>query len=137
MVTDEELAALADTTIERVRRMAELKIIEPGPDGFDPSDIQLVRVAEAMGGAGVELDDIGRLIADGHYSMGWGSLLYPRPVPTSDLTLDKVCTELDLPIAFAQRFFIVALQLPAPEPDQRMRDDDLELLRIGAMVLPA
>jgi adenylate cyclase len=134
MYTDRELAALADTTVERVRRMADLKIIEPGADGFDRSDIQLVRVAEAMDGAGVGLDDIGRLIADGHYSMGWGGLLYPEPVPTSALTLGQVCVELDLPLEFVRRFFIVALQLPAPELDQRMRDDDLELLRIGAMV---
>ena len=134
MYTDEELAALADTTVERVRRMADLKIIEPGSGGFDRSDIQLVRVAEAMDGAGVGLDDIGRLIAEGHYSMGWGGLLYPQPVPTSDLTLEQACKELDLPIEFVRRFFIVALLLPAPEPDQRMRDDDLELLRIGAMV---
>jgi hypothetical protein len=63
-----------------------------------------------------------------------GDLLYPDPVPTSDRTLEQACAELDLPIAFAQRFFIVALQLPAPAPDRRMREDDLELLRIAATV---
>ena len=134
MYTDDELAALADTTVEQVRRMTELRIITPGPQGFRRSDIQLVRVAEAMDAAGIGLDDIGTLIANGDYSMGWGDLLYPDPVPTSDRTLEQACSELDLPIAFAQRFFIVALQLPAPAPDRRIREDDLELLRIVATV---
>ena len=134
MLTDEELAASADTTLEQVRRMTELRIISPGPEGFARSDIQLVRVAEAMDAAGIALDDIATLIADGRYSMGWGELLYPDPVPTSDRTLEQACDELDLPIGFAQRFFIVALQLPAPDPDQRIREDDLELLRIVSTV---
>src|SRR6202008_1424960 len=134
MYTEDELAALADTTVEDVRRMAELAITTPGPDGFGRSDIQLVRIAGAMAAAGISLDDIGTLIANGDYSMGWGELLYPQPVPTSDRTLEEACVELDLPIAFAQRLFIVGLQLPSPAPDQRMREDDLELLRIVAPV---
>ena len=134
MYTDEELATLSDTTLERVRQMTELRIITKGPEGFAPSDIQLVRVAEAMDAAGIGLDDIGTLIAGGHYSMGWGDLLYPDPVPTSDRTLAQACEELDVPIAFAQRFFMVALQLPAPAPDRRIRTDDLELLRIVSTV---
>jgi adenylate cyclase len=134
MYTDEELASHADTTVEQVRRMTELRIITPGPQGFRRSDIQLVRVAEAMDAAGIGLDDIGTLIANGDYSMGWGELLYPDPVLTSDRTLEQACAELDLPMEFAQRFFIVALQLPAPRPDQRIREDDLELLRIVATV---
>jgi hypothetical protein len=130
MYSEEELAVLADTTVEQVRRMTELRIITPGPQGFRRSDIQLVRVADAMDAAGIGLDDIGTLIANGDYSMGWGDLLYPEPVPTSDRTLEQACAELDLPIAFARRFFIVALQLPAPAPDRRIREDDLELSTI-------
>ena len=134
MYTEDELATLADTTVEQVRRMTDLRIITPGAKGFGRSDIQLVRIAEAMDAAGIGLDDIGTLIANGDYSMGWGELLYPEPVPTSDRTLEQACAELDLPLAFAQRFFIVALQLPSPAPDRRIREDDLELLRIVAMV---
>ena len=83
MYTEDELAALADTTVEQVRRMTDLRIVTPGPEGFGRSDIQLVRIAEAMDAAGIGLDDIGTLIANGDYSMGWGELLYPEPVPTS------------------------------------------------------
>ena len=66
MYTDEELATLSDTTLERVRQMTDLRIVTQGPKGFAPSDIQLVRVAEAMDAAGIGLDDIGTLIAGGH-----------------------------------------------------------------------
>ncbi|MGZ4147078.1 MAG: adenylate/guanylate cyclase domain-containing protein [Actinomycetota bacterium] len=134
MYSANELAALADTTVDRVRWMTDLKILDPGPDGYRPSDIQLVRVADAMDRSGIALEDMGRLIADGVYSMGWGDLLYPDPVATSDATLRQVCEELDLPLGFARRFFLVALHLPAPEPDQRLRDDDVELLRIMGTV---
>ena len=50
------------------------------------------------------------------------------------MTLSDACAEVDLPLEFAQRFFTVALQLPAPEPGQRLRADDLELLRIMGMM---
>jgi adenylate cyclase len=52
----------------------------------------------------------------------------------SDLTFAEACAELDLPIASAQRMFMVAWQLATPDPDERLREDDLELLRVMAMM---
>ena len=134
MFTAEELAAHADTTVQRIAWMTTLGILSPSEEGYRRSDIQLVRVADAVDGAGMALEDIGAMIADGTYSFGWGDLLYPAPVETSQRTLQQTCEELNLPLPYVRRFFIVSLQLPAPDPEQRIRADDLELLQIIAGV---
>lgn len=74
MFTAEELAAHADTTVQRIEWMTELGILTPSDEGYRRSDIQLVRVADAVDHAGIALDDIGTLIADGTYSFGRGDL---------------------------------------------------------------
>jgi len=81
MYSEAELAELAGTTVERIGRMTELRILAPEGGGYRPPDIQLVRVAEALDRAGIELSDIGRMITEGVYSMAWADLLYPDPVP--------------------------------------------------------
>jgi hypothetical protein len=132
-----ELATLAGSTVERLRQMVSLAILEPDHEGrFRPSDMQRVRIADALDRAGIQLGQIGGMIANGTYSTGWADLLFLDPVPTTDLTFAEVCAQLELPIVAAQRMFTVAWQLAAPEPDERLREDDLELLRVMAVMFP-
>jgi len=135
LATTSELAALAGSTVERVRAMVANGILAPDAEGgFRPSDVQRIRIADALDRAGIRIDRIGEMIAGGTYSTGWADLLFPDPVPISDLTFAEACEKLDVPIATAQRMFTIAWQLPAPEPDDRLREDDLELLEaVGTM----
>ena len=133
--TESELAAIAGSTLERVREMTAHGILEPDAEGgFRPSDVQRIRIADALDRAGIRIERIGAMIADGTYSTAWADLLFPDPVPISDLTFAEACEKLDVPIATAQRMFTIAWQLPAPEPDERLREDDRELLEaVGTM----
>jgi adenylate cyclase len=135
--TESELAALAGSTVERVREMAAHGILTPDArGGFRPSDVQRIRIADALDRAGIRIERIGEMIEAGTYSTGWADLLFPDPVPISDLTFSEACEKLDVPIATAQRMFTIAWQLPAPEPDDRLREDDLELLRALGRIYP-
>ncbi len=133
--SEDELARLAGTNVERLRVMVELAIVTPGPDGsFGPSDIARVRIADSMDRAGIELDQVGSMIADGSYSTGWADILFPEPVPMSGQTLREATTELGLPLDLVHRTFTVGWQLPTPGDDEEIRADDLEMLRLFALM---
>ena len=135
--SDVELARLAGSSVERVREMVASAILEPGEDGtFRASDMQRVRIAEALDRAGIQIEQIGKMIADGSYSTGWADLLFPDPVPATDLTFAQACEQLGIPLASAQRMFTVGWQLATPGPDDVVREDDLELLQILGMMWP-
>jgi adenylate cyclase len=133
--SEDELARLAGTTLDRLREMVRLAIVAPGPDGsFGPSDIARVRIADSMDRAGIELDQVGSMIADGSYSTGWADILFPEPVAMSGQTLREATTELGLPLDLVHRTFTVGWQLPSPGNDEELRDDDLEMLRLFALM---
>jgi adenylate cyclase len=136
-ISEAELAKLAGSTVLRVREMVSLGILEPDAEGgFRPPDLQRIRIAEALDRAGMQVEQIGAMIADGSYSTGWADLLFPEPVPTSDVTFEEACDRFGIPLPMAQRMFTVAWQLAAPEPEDPLREDDVELLQILAMMYP-
>jgi adenylate cyclase len=128
-----ELAGRAGTTRQRVERMVALGIVAPVDTGFRPPDVMRVRIAEALDGAGIGLDQLGQMIADGDYSMSWADDLFPQPVMMAGVTLRQACDELDLDLEVARRLFVVGWELGAPGPDDELREDDLELLRMAAL----
>ena len=129
----EELARLAGTSLERVLRMIELGILSPGPDGHPTSEIQRVRIVDAFDAAGISPEILGRLVAEGRYSMSWFDLLYPEPIPLSERTFAEACAANDVPLDLASRIFVSGFQLPAPEPDEPMRADEEEMLELLAI----
>jgi hypothetical protein len=60
----EELAGRSGVTAEQLRRLVELGIITPTPQGrYRPSDIQRIRVVDALADAGFASEQLGQLIA--------------------------------------------------------------------------
>jgi adenylate cyclase len=131
---DEELARLSGTTVERVRRMTELHLLEPDEGMYRTRDIGRVRAAEALDAAGIELEQVGAMVDAGEYSMTWIDAVSPDPVPSSGKTLAEVAAELDIPLDLAHRIFTVAFQLSSPADDDVVREDDVESLRMLALV---
>jgi adenylate cyclase len=127
----EALAREAGASEARIHRFVQLGILEPTDDGFRPADIQRVRVTEALDRAGTPPEHLGRIIAEGAYTFRWVDALFSDPTPVSDVTLEEAGRVLDLPMSLIERAYTV-WSIAAPAPDDRVRQDDLEMLTVIA-----
>jgi adenylate cyclase len=132
-LSEHELANAAGTTVDQVRRLVELGILNPtAGGGHQPSDIQRIRILEALDQVGIAPEQIGQLIAGGSYSMGWAALLFPDPTPRVGTTLDQAVAEHELPRSLVAGLY-AAWELARPEPGRALRADDAELLRLAVL----
>jgi DNA-binding transcriptional MerR regulator len=133
-LSTEELADRSGVTAEQLRRLVELGIITPTPQGrFRPSDIQRIRVVDTLAEAGFAPEQLSQLIATGAYNLHWASVVFPEPTAQLTTTLEQAAAATGLPEDLAARLFD-AWELPRPQPGQVLRADDDELLHLA---LPA
>lgn len=132
-MSPEALAQHSGSSLERIEWFVELGVLSPGTGGFRPSDVQRVRVTEALDAAGIIPEDLSRLIKDGLFSFAAADALFPNPVPLIDTSLSQVSSDLGIPISLATRA-LIAWAVPAPAPDEPLRADDRSLLEIVAEV---
>jgi adenylate cyclase len=127
-ISAEEVAELVPCSLEQVRRLEELGILGPHQeDGlFEPAAVHVVRLMDAFEEAGVSLDDIGRGVAEGELSFPLG-LFLPEPAVMSG-TYETLGAELGRSSELLRRLSR-ELGLP-PLPDDRIRDEDAELLTL-------
>jgi len=106
----------------------------PMPQGrFRRSDIQRIRVVDALAEAGFVPEQLSELLTAGAYNLDWASVVYPEPTAQLTTTLEQAAAAIGLPQDLAARLFD-AWELPRPQPGQALRADDDELL---ALALPA
>jgi adenylate cyclase len=128
-----ELAERSGVNLQRLRQLINLGILSPDAAGrFQPADIQRVRIIQAMDGAGIAPAQIGQLIATGAYSLGWAQVLFPDPTPQVTTTLQQAAVESGLPRSLIAGLY-AAWELARPEPEQPLRADDAELLRLAVL----
>ena len=133
----EELVDRSGATAEQLRRLGELGIITPTPQGrYRRSDIQRIRVVEALAEAGFAPEQLGQLIAAGAYDLDWASVVFPEPTAQLTTTLEQATAATRLPEDLAGRLYD-AWELPRPQPGQALRADEDELLRLAAPALAA
>jgi adenylate cyclase len=125
-VSAPELAELVPCSLEHVRRLEELGILEPHEtDGLFPSsDVHVVRLMAAFEEAGISLEDVARGVAGGELSFPLG-LFLPEPV-TMPETYEGLAARLGRSPALMRRLS-GELGL-APPPDDRIRAEDAEML---------
>lgn len=129
-LTEAELAEGAGTKSERVRWLSALGIVSPEPDGsFRPGNIQRVRLADSLERAGVPLETVGKAIAEGRLSFTFLELV-TNVAAYSSKTYAEAAAEMGWTVEFIQQVH-EALGLPRPEPDDRVRQDDLEMFSVG------
>jgi adenylate cyclase len=134
-MTEAELSERAGTTPRRIRRLAEAGIVSAQSDGsYPPSNIQRVRLAEAIERSGVPLEVLERAVADKEVSFSFLDLLFSEPIGYSASTYRQLCDQFGWSIGFVQRVH-EALGLPAPEPDDSVREDDRQMFAIGQFAL--
>ena len=137
-LTEAELAARAGVSLDRVLQLAELGIVQANEadGGFRPIDIQRIRVAEAFAESGLAIEDLGRLVTEGHVTFPNLEAVFGEPIAASDTTLrefgDRVGREPDL-----LRRVYTQLGLPQPRDEDRLRVDDVEFLHEFLLVFDA
>ena len=128
-----ELAERSGVDVQRLRQLINLGILSPDAAGrFQPADIQRVRIIQAMDGAGIAPAQLGQLIATGAWSLGWAQVLFPDPTPQVTTTLQQAAVESGLPRSLVAGLY-GAWELARPEPEQPLRADDAELLRLAVL----
>jgi adenylate cyclase len=130
----EQLARQAGTTPEQLERFVELGILEKP---FDEHDIHRVRFAEAIDRAGISLDDLARLVAEGEYSFSFIEGVFPGSGwPLVETTFGELASSLGLPWETVEQMY-ANWGLTSPDPAQRLREDDEHILRGRAEVRDA
>jgi adenylate cyclase len=134
-LSGEELADRSGVTAEQLRHLVELGIITPTPQGrFRPSDIQRIRVVDALADAGFAPEQLSELIATGAYNLDWASVVFPEPTAQLTTTLEQTAAATGLPEDLTGRLFD-AWELARPQPGQALRADDDELLQLAVPAL--
>jgi adenylate cyclase len=127
-LTAQEVAELVPCSLEDVRRLEDLGILEPGDEGglHPSSDVHVVRLMAAFEGAGIALDDVARGMRRGGLSFPMG-LFMPEPVGLPE-TYERLAAGLGRAPDLVRR---LSSELGLPPPaDDRLRAEDAEHLAL-------
>jgi adenylate cyclase len=126
-ISASELAELAPSTPEQLRRLEDLGFLEPDGDAsFPSSDVHVVRLMAAFEDAGISLEDVARGVAAGELSFPLG-LFLPEPVARTE-TYEELAAELGRSPELVRRLSS-ELGLP-PSADDRVRAEDAQMLSL-------
>ena len=133
------LAALVErsgSTEDRVRRLGELGIIpDRGAGGFEPGDVNRVRLADALETSGVPIEAIGRAVAGGALSFDFVDGALPEAPELVPTTIREQAGRLGLAVETLVALFR-AWGLPQPDPDDPVRADDARMFDEIAKFVP-
>jgi adenylate cyclase len=128
LLTEDELAKRAGASREQIRTLVELGILQPEDGLFARRDVMRARVVSDLQAMGIEPDALARALASEHLTLGYLESAGRRH-PRDDRTLAEVAEQIGVDVASLQRIY-VAFGLPRPEAGERVRQEDLVILRI-------
>jgi adenylate cyclase len=126
-LTEDELAARASTSVERIRELIDLGILEPDGDEYSRADVMHVRVVDALEARGIDRQDVAAAFSSGHLSLGYLEST-GRRFPRSDRTFSQLVGDLGISLETLQMMY-VAIGLPRPDPDEHVREEDMAVLK--------
>src|SRR6516164_4681093 len=90
-LTQAELAARAAVSLEQVQRLTELGVVQAREtdESFRPIDVQRIRIAEAFADSGLAVEDLGRLVAEGHVTFPNLEAVFGEPIAASSTTFEE------------------------------------------------
>jgi adenylate cyclase len=125
-IREEELAERSGMAPERLRRLADLGILESEDGTYPRRDVLRARVIGDLEAMGAEPEGIAKALASGHLSLGYLESTGRRP-PRSAKTFAELADDVDVPFQTLEKIYI-AMGLPRPRSDERVRDEDLPIL---------
>jgi adenylate cyclase len=132
-LTEFELATRSRTSPERIRTLVDLGLLETEDATFARRDVMRTRAIGYLETVGIEPEDLAMALASGHLTLGYletAGRLYPR----ADVTHAQLSKQIGVPLGTLERIY-VAFGLPGPEPDERMRTEDLEIIEVVRLLL--
>ena len=137
-LTQAELAARAAVSLEQVQRLTELGVVRAreADAGFRPIDVQRIRIAEAFADSGLAVEDLGRLVAEGHVTFPNLEAVFGEPIAASNTTFAEFADQTGTDPELLRRVY-TQLGLTQPADDDRLREDDVEFLREFLLVFDA
>src|SRR5919197_6458756 len=127
-LTEDEVAERAGMTVDHVRHLVELGILEPEGQVFRRLDVLRARVVADLEAKGIGTDAIATAARSGDLTFGYLESAGRRP-PRSDRTFAQLCEESGVPFSTLERIY-VAWGLPRPTADERVREEDLGVVKI-------
>jgi adenylate cyclase len=126
--SENEVAERVGASPERIRRLAELGILEPEDGAYAPRDVLRARFVLGLGEMGIDGKDVAGAMASGDLTLGYVEFGGRRP-PRSDRTFAQLSEDIRIPLTTLERLF-VAFGLPRPSADEYVREEDLRVLEI-------
>src|SRR5215217_6933791 len=126
-LSEEKLAERASVTVERIRELVDLGILQPRAGWYSRADVMHVRVVEGLETKGIDRRDVASALASGHLSLGYLEST-GRRFPRSELTFSQLGEGLGVGVETLQRLY-TAFGLASPEPGEHVREEDLPILK--------
>jgi adenylate cyclase len=86
-----------------------------------------VRVVRDLEAKGIDPETLAAALGSGHLTLGYLESA-GRRFPRSDVTFERLALDAGIAVETIQRIY-VAFGLPRPEPDERVREEDLPMLK--------
>jgi adenylate cyclase len=134
-LTEEEIAARAGISIERVRALVDLGILAADEGRFLPRDVLRARVVADLESKGIDAAALAAALATGDLTLGYLESA-GRRFPRSDRTFAELAEEIGVSFATLQRVY-VAYGLSRPDADELVREEDLPMLRTVPVLFEA
>jgi adenylate cyclase len=132
-LTEHELAERAGTTVERVRQLVDLGLVEPHDGTFPRRDVMRVRVVEDLKAKGMDADALASAVASGHLTLGYLESA-GRRFPRIDRTFEQFAEDIGVQLEVIQAVY-VAFGLPRPHGDEFVREEDAEMIQALPVML--
>ena len=127
-LTENDLAERSGISRERIRKLVDLGILQADRGTFTRRDVMRARVVTDLDAMGIEAEALATALASGHLTLGYLESAGRRH-PRSDRTFAEVSELIGVPFTTLQRIY-VAFGLLRPGRDERVREEDLEIIRI-------
>jgi adenylate cyclase len=134
-LSEEELAKRAGTTIEHVRDLVRMGLLEPEAGAFRRRDVMHVRVVQELEAKGMDAKALASAVASGHLELGYLESSMRR-LPRTDRTFAEFSKELAIPFETLQTLY-AAFGLPRPREDEYVREEDAAMLKALPVLLGA
>jgi class 3 adenylate cyclase len=128
-LTAVQLAAAAGVDPAYLARLVELGVVVPGDgEAFRPSDVRRIRIVQSLERTGLAVAAIGKSIARGDVSLDFvDQPSYDRFAALTATTFRDLSDETEVPIDVLLTIR-EAMGFARPEPDDRVREGELEVV---------